>query len=380
MNFCPRLVASAAIALMLNAACAVAAVQLRFDYSAAEETLAAFDSGDTEGLLRNAGVVATILNARFYEPAANEAAFVAAVSGARTLAAPAEARDPVRMGRVYARRPEIRALLAALRAAEPAMTAAAEARVAQYAPPDPLGTITVHFILGGLSDGFYSVDGKADTFDVPALGNALFLRIDQAKVSDLDGIRLNLVHELFHVVQGIARRDRPALQRVKTSGPPVPRLLATTLDEGTANLVADASRAEGTGDYLAMWQRRFARHAGADALRADFALLDALVAGLRSGAITWENAYLVGFSSVYESPLYFVGYEVGKVLERRGGPQRVAAALREDAGAVLLEYARYCRTAKDACRATFSAATIQWLEHRPHTDARRQRRTGAAPP
>ena len=251
------------------------------------------------------------------------------------------------------------------------MTAAAEARIAQYAPPDPLGTITVYFIVGGLSDGFYSVDGKADTFDVPALGNALFLRIDQAKVSDLDGIRLNLVHELFHVVQGIARRDRPALQRAKTGGPPVPRLLATTLDEGTANLVADASRTEGTGDYLAMWQRRFARHAGADTLTADFALFDALIAGLRSGAVTWQSAYLVGFSSVYESPLYFVGYEVGKVLERRGGPERIAAALREDASAVFLDYARYCRRAKDACRATFSASTIQWLEHGPRTDARR---------
>ena len=96
---------------MLNAACAVAAVQLRFDYSAAEETLAAFDSGDTGGLLRNPGVAATILNARFYEAAANESAFVAAVSSARTLSVPAESRDPVRIGRLYARRSEIRASL-----------------------------------------------------------------------------------------------------------------------------------------------------------------------------------------------------------------------------------------------------------------------------
>jgi hypothetical protein len=362
--------ARAAIYLILvslvsgGAAARAPGLELHFDYGGAEAILSALDGDGTRSadVLDVRGVRAMVLNAKHYVPSADEKALVTALSHPRSLDRTADRQDPLGLGAVFQHRSAVRALLAALKANEARLTSLALDRLSRYSPADSAASLTVYFIAGGLSDGFYTVDGRADTFSDPDYGNAVFLRVDSATTSDLDGIQLNLTHELFHVVQGISRRADPHLQRMKVAGSPVHRLLATTLDEGTANLVADASLTPGSGPYFEMWKRRFSRNANPDVLTADFALFDALVSALGADAISWNDVSLIGFSTAYEAPLYFVGYHVAQVMERQGGAERIAKSLRQNPADVFLDYARGCNATPSACTHRFSASTVRYLE------------------
>jgi hypothetical protein len=171
---------------------------------------------------------------------------------------------------------------------------------------------------------------------------AFYQAIDRAQ-GDVEGLTLVAAHELYHVAQIVARKEVPSLDEKvgdRDTVPPAVRLLTVTLDEGTANLVADPTTTDAAGPYIQVFRDRYLHHRVPEHTAQDFALFDRLLADLEAGRITWSKAYEAGFSggSAASNPLYFVGYEVAKTLNARYGPARIASAFAEHPAAFFLAY------------------------------------------
>lgn len=93
--------------------------------------------------------------------------------------------------------------------------------------------------------------------------------------------------------------------------------------EGTANYAADALRAEGTGSYMEMWRSRYKRNAEPSRIKENFALFDTILADLRAGRTTWDEAQRIGFNGDNDARMYFVGYEMAKAIEHYRGASRI---------------------------------------------------------
>jgi hypothetical protein len=208
-------------------------------------------------------------------------------------------------------------------------------------------------VAGGASDGFV-MDGDPEP--------AFFMAIDRSQ-GDIDGVKLNMTHELYHVAQRAARAraPNPAMRgfNQSSSTPPV-RLLTTVLEEGSAVYVAEPMLAHGSGPYISEWRSGYARNRPAAVIAANFALFDTLLARLATGSIKWEEAYEKGFSNKCP-PLYFVGYEMAKAIDRTYGHARIGAYFQEHPAAFFKDYLALSRKAPGAVPAKFSAETARTI-------------------
>src|SRR5262249_57792604 len=100
--------------------------------------------------------------------------------------------------------------------------------------------------------------------------------------------------------------------------PPLQRLLATTLWEGTANFAADARETPGRGPYLSMWRDRYFRNLTSQRIEENFRLFDSVLADLDQGKLDWAAAYGKGFAGE-DSRFYFVGMVMARALASRRG-------------------------------------------------------------
>ena len=148
---------------------------------------------------------------------------------------------------------------------------------------------------------------------------------------DLNGIVLNMAHEAFHVMQFRAQSHAGigSLPTSTDATPPVERLFATTLSEGTANYVVDPTRWTAPGSAMDSARRRYRRNAEPKRIAENFARFDAVLKELGSGRMSWEKAYAEGFTSENDASFYFVGYEMARAIERYCGRECLGRLFRE---------------------------------------------------
>lgn len=330
-------------------------IALRFDYAGARAVLAVLETKDPtrariDRVVAVEGVRAMITNTIKYLPDNDIAGFSAAVR--QVAATGKESTGDYQLDDVWAHRAQIQQLLAALQADRRPMTAQITARLLHYAPTAKNVTITVHFVAGGVSDGFLLDDDPNLEFFV-ALGKG---------EQDIPGLKLDITHEAFHAVQkALGRKHRGMAGCVNdpNAGALPERLICTTLLEGTASFVADATKSRGRGPYIDMWRSRYERNLRPNALGLDFALLDRLLAGLQDGTITWKDAYAKAFTPP-NTPGYFVGYEMARAIARYDGPAAIGALFEAPPTAFFREYIRLCRR-HPGPRFRFSPQTEQYI-------------------
>jgi hypothetical protein len=141
------------------------------------------------------------------------------------------------------------------------------------------------------------------------------------------------------------------------------RLLATTLWEGSANYAADPRHLQGSGPYLEMWRDRFAQNTTPEKLAEHFALFETVLNDLQAKRTSWDDAYGRGFAGP-QSPFYFVGYEMTRVIDQRCGRQCVRG-LFDKPPAVFFQ--RYIEIYKrdPAIKNRFSSGTEAWIAEGP---------------
>jgi hypothetical protein len=248
---------------------------------------------------------------------------------------------------VLTTRAEVEELIGRLDADEAVIIARTLRALEPYRPDTGPLAMTVYFVVGGVSDGF-----------VPERSREPSLYVNLARAEgDLDGIVSNLTHEIYHVMQQTASRRAGLGSTVDDPEKlaPAQRLLATTLWEGSANYAADPRRLEGSGPYLDMWRERFAQNTTPAKLAEHFALFETVLNDLQAGRTSWDDAYARGFSGP-QSPFYFVGYQMTKVIDQHCGHLCVRHLFNEPPAAFFQRYIEICkRDPRIAPR--FSAAT-----------------------
>jgi hypothetical protein len=359
VSFSPCIDRRSFAALLLSGAatmfarCAQAAntLSIRIDYAGAEALLAAVQrhaitDAEIDGLLSIRGIQAMVANTTKYIP--EDTAEVFRIALKEFIATGKVTHGHFGLSSVAEHEAAARAVIAALRS-NPAIAAEVTAPIKPYQPASGPITATVYCVAGGASDGFV-LDGDPEP--------AFFMAIDRSQ-GDVDGVKLNMTHELYHVVQRAARARaaNPAMRGFnQSSGTPPVRLLTTVLEEGTAVYVAEPMLAHGSGPYISEWRSGYAKNQPAAVIAANFALFDMLLANLVAGSMTWEAAYEKGFSNKCP-PLYFVGYEMAKAIDRAYGPARIGAYFQEHPAAFFKDYLALSRKGAGAVPAAFSAET-----------------------
>lgn len=330
-------------------AAAAPQVSLRMDYEATEALLAVLQAtsitdAEIDRLLKIRGVAATVDNTTKYFPQSTRDVFRAAIKEYVATRKESQGEFGLRWTAKYSG--DAVKAMEGLKA-EPDLLAQITGPINRYRPDSGPLPVTVYCVICGVSDGFV-LDGDPEP--------AFFMAIDRSQ-GDVQGIKLNMVHELYHVAQRAARARVPGLAaRVfdeKTAPPPV-RLLSIVLEEGTANFVADATKMQGSGPYLEMWRSKFVKNAPQEKITANFALFDKTLAGLHDGSLAWDKAYQEGFAG--EGPLYFVGYEMAKAIERKHGPARIGPYFQEHPAQFFRDY--IALTADKPARFSTASETI----------------------
>jgi hypothetical protein len=331
-----------------------AAIELRLDFRGAEALLEALErssiaDADIDALLAIRGVAAMVDNTTKYIPADTRAVFRAALK--EYVASRRVTQGHFGLGFAAGHASDARRVIAELEA-DARLAGRVLDPIRRYQPDSGPLAVTVYCVAGGASDGFV-----LDRDPEPAF----FMAVDRSQ-GDVDGVMLNMSHELYHVAQRAARARVAGLTaRVfdEGSAPAPVRLLTTVLDEGSATYVADATRFPGSGPYLQMWRSAYARNAAPERIAANFALFDRLLAGLRSEAMTWSQAYEAGFAEI-GPPLYFVGVEMSRALDKRHGPARMGRYFGEHPAAFFRDYIVISRAEPGLAR--FSAETEAYAE------------------
>jgi hypothetical protein len=121
---------------------------------------------------------------------------------------------------------------------------------------------------------------------------------------------------------------------------PVNRVLAGTLAEGTATLVADPNRVGAPGQGLRSARARYQPGTDPAQMAANFAVFDSVLTQLSVGRLTWAEASGRGFvrSPEDEERFYFVGYQMAKALERHCGRECVGSAFTQEPVAFFRRY------------------------------------------
>jgi hypothetical protein len=336
-------------------------VRLRvdFDYSAAElmvDAIArpALSEAEAGALLRNRGVAAMVAKTGVYSPNSTPQGFVADMQA--FVATHRYPEGDFALDWVYKYRDQIRVLLSELRADEDSLRHRITARLTRYTPRTGPATIHVYFVAGGMSDGFVLDDD-------PEL--ALFVALDKAS-GDKDGVEQNLTHELYHVLQKVSAAGTPAAVKFASTldrQPPLQRLLATTLWEGTANLAADARETPGQGPYASMWRDRYLRNLTPERIHQNFARFDSVLADLDERKIEWAAAYSRGFSGNEDARFYFVGMEMARALASRRGAAYFEELFVRPPTRFFRDYLKLCNA--DPSLPRFSANTARVIEHLP---------------
>ncbi len=275
-----------------------------------EELTAAIKLPATQALIRQA--------ARF-DPTATEELFRSSLR--KMIETGATNPDPFRFTRVKTNLELTRSLLKHIETNQQAFIEEVSRSIREYSPAKVSLQSKVHFIAGGTSDGF-------------APGSDAFYIALHYYGDDYEGLKALTAHELFHNVQATLTpkskdKQSPAAANITNSL----SILRNTANEGTASMVGDGLLLAGGKPYSDFLKGKFKKNL--DRIKTNFALFETLLyRAYNDPTADYGQLYNLGFSGTWESPLYFVGYRMGRVIEKHKGKD----ALRSLIGAEPLRF------------------------------------------
>jgi Putative zinc dependent peptidase (DUF5700) len=302
-------------------------VQIHFDYSNAEATLALLEAekindADFEKLLDLKSTKALIdkidrrvpVDKTFYKSSMMD------LKAGRT-----PEKDVFQWNMCLKRRAEIRKLFNEIKANEAVIKAKLTLQFRQYLRAGEKFEPTVHFLIGGFSAGFADDQGSQ---------YVVLHRLE----GELDGVRQMLEHELLHGVQAISYKSREDdLKKMTIPQKYVYEFAEALFKEGAATYLADATKYPKSTLFLKYEQDGHKKNR--DRMTQNFILLDTLVYRLyRDSNVSFEDMYYLGFDSGWDNPMYYAGYEIAKTLAERNGKDGLIKYFRTHPIVFLREY------------------------------------------
>jgi len=302
-------------------------IDITYDYGAVKKLIEILDKGvlldnDFNALMQLNGSKAYLKKMATFFSGIDESSFKKSLEAA-TKGTPIE-NDPFMFQRVLKSVPNAKKLLAKVMVQEKELTKNSISLLAQYTPKNTKIEATVYMILG--------ITGGGWTFDDDP--NSFYVDFSSLK-DDVDGLTYLSAHELFHLIQ--YRFMNPVITKSEKVG----YLLDQMLREGSATYVADFTKLSSTGFYVDFskkdYERNFRRMEG------NFALFEALIyQAHHSPDSDIDQLYNIGLSGMYQSPLYYVGYHMIRLIEKYGGREEVISLLKQTPDQLILAYDKLC--------------------------------------
>jgi hypothetical protein len=328
-------------------------VEIAFDFETARATLNAFakkdiSDGELSQIARLAGNRGLLHQQGRFDKQATEENFKIALKqiSEKGVSEP----DTFAFNRVKAQLAATTALLSQIENNQKALADSIAERIMKYAPPAGIKVnVKVYFIVGGTSDGF-APDSNIFYVALHYFGD------------DYEGLKLLMSHELYHNAQAGARGGK---QFVKESDAANIKncfdFLRNTLDEGTASVVGDPLEVAGGKKWISWFQGKFKNNLGH--IEGNFTLFDTLLYRLYNDPNADSGKiYYIGFTATYDSPLYFVGYRMARVIEKHKGKNAVASLIGENPIQFFAQYMDIYKKNDDADAVHFSKSAEEILQ------------------
>ena len=312
-------------------------VSIQFNYDSAQAVLALFDrktvtDAELASMAKLPGNQRLIQQAGRFDPGATEKAFKESLKEA--VETGVVANDPFHFSEVKKSLTVTRSLLHQVENDPAALKGAVTTSIEDNTPPGLDMHATVYFVVGGTSDGF-------------ALGNTFCVALHFFQ-GDYLGLKLLMTHELYHIAQNALL---PTDSTASTVTPPAniaacTDLLSSTFNEGTATWIADPLEISGGGAYLDFFRNKYQKNLMR--IGGDFTLFDTLLYRLYSDPQADETQiYDLGFTGIWDSPLYFVGYQMSKIIAKYEGRAAVTTLVGKNPALFFNRYIHLARLHKD---------------------------------
>lgn len=290
-------------------------IELLFDLSSAKALINVFEREEiTEDLLDSLvnlhGIQSIIRKVSSYDTRASSEIFK--ISLQKILAGELLNEDPFQLQQVKDRLPEIRKLIQRIEENPDDLVNGLKTMIQPYSPNDLSFRVQVFMVIGGSSDG-WTDDGN------------FYIALHYFR-DDYEGIKLMMAHELYHIAQ------HHFLATAKTSENPLitecQSLLSYTRSEGTASMVGDPLEITDGKAYTKWFKQKFKRNL--NRISQNFTLFETMLFRLYYDQdIEFSQIYPLGFSGSWDSPLYFVGYYIGRTIEKYQGREALVELLKE---------------------------------------------------
>ena len=204
-------------------------------------------------------------------------------------------------------------------------------RLMSYVPGGLDMHITVHFTLGGTSDGW-------------AVGDKDFYLALDYFGSDYQGLVVLTSHEVYHLVQGhlMPETESKATEITRRN---VDNLLIQTYMEGTATVVGDPTQVQDGGTWIKWFTGKYASNQ--DHIADDFGLFNTMLyRAAHDPSVDYDRLYSLGFSGGLGSAVYFVGYDIAQAIMEYQGRAALAGYLRKPARDFFVTYLDLCKQHK----------------------------------
>ena len=288
------------------------------DMSAANAILTAFEKGhispqELEEILQLDAIKASIKQTSRFNKEASVETYKQTLL--KILAGEELKQDPFQFNRVRENLVAIKSMYQEIQQNPQELMSEVERHMSNYLPKGLKFNVVVHMLVGGGSDGF-----SRDEHFYVAL---------QYFEGDYAGLKVIMAHELYHVAQ--EQFFMPA-----EDSSPVQAILSQTLREGSASLVGDPLKVSG-GEYVKWFQEKFRRNLSR--IEQNYLLLELILYRLSNEPESnFEQYYSLGFSGSWDSPLYFVGYNMAKTILQYKGAQKLVELYSRTPAAFFKEY------------------------------------------
>jgi hypothetical protein len=347
-------VAAVLVLIACSSACRAqqsSSIRMTLDASGVRDVLTAIERGDTstaalQALVQRPMVQAVIRKMANFDKRSTDENYI---TGMRALITGAPlGDDPFQFGRLKTRLPLVREMLARIEKDPDAFARDVKAMMAPFAPAGMDFDAKVALVVAGTSDGW-----------VPG-GNTFFESADMVQ-GDYSGAVLLAAHELYHIAQ-----SQFMAPRQHANGPQnlsnAEMILVNTVKEGSASFMANPLNVQNGGGYITWFQGKF--NTNIRYIEPNFALFEALLfRAFNDPAADASKLYLIGFSGIYGSPLYFVGMRMAKMIDKYDGRAALIATYQKPVPQFFTRYMQlYRQHPEDAEFVKFSAEVERILK------------------
>lgn len=302
-------------------------ISISYNYASTEKLIDILDRGewheqDFEELMELHGTQSYIRKLASFFPEANASVFRQSLEAA-VQGTPLE-EDPFMFNRILPHIPAAKKLLAEISAKETELAQSSVSLLSQYSPKDISLDVTVYLVLGIVGGG-WTFDDEPDAFYV----DLTYMQGDYLGVTYLS------THELYHLVQYRFMKETPQKETNKAA-----YLLDQMVREGSATYVADFSKVESYGFYIDFSKKEYAQNFRR--MEANFALFETLLSQAKQSSLDIDLLYSIGLSGMYQSPLYFVGYHMMKLIEKYTSRKTLVDLLHQSPEKLVQTYMKLC--------------------------------------